>query len=143
MAPVLEGKSIGSDQKTVLKGDLLIWRTKNGARDQDTVQTQGFNLLSNQSKLVPRKLDLGPSSEVGLSLLNKRISICMEHYTLDVVPKVVPKLRLSCTPYPLFQWHLQSKEILLNLNMECWNLAFNAQRSRVIIIVVQVGAVKI
>jgi len=24
MAPVLEGKSIGSDQKTVLKGELLI-----------------------------------------------------------------------------------------------------------------------
>ncbi len=38
MAPVLEGKSIGSDQKTVLKGELLIWRTKNEARDQGTVQ---------------------------------------------------------------------------------------------------------
>jgi hypothetical protein len=38
MAPVLEGKSIGSDQKTVLKGKLLIWRTKNQARDQGTVQ---------------------------------------------------------------------------------------------------------
>jgi hypothetical protein len=34
MAPVLEGKSIGSDQKTVLKGELLIWRTKNQAKDQ-------------------------------------------------------------------------------------------------------------
>jgi hypothetical protein len=34
----LEGKSIGSDQKTVLKGELLIWRTKNQARDQDTVE---------------------------------------------------------------------------------------------------------
>jgi hypothetical protein len=38
MAPVLEGKSIGSDPKTVLKGELLIWRTKNQARDQDTVE---------------------------------------------------------------------------------------------------------
>jgi hypothetical protein len=38
MAPVLEGKSIGSNQKTVLKGELLIWRTKNQARDQGTVQ---------------------------------------------------------------------------------------------------------
>jgi hypothetical protein len=38
MASVLEGKSIGSDQKTVLKGELLIWRTKNEARDQGTVQ---------------------------------------------------------------------------------------------------------
>jgi hypothetical protein len=32
MAPVLEGKSIGLDQKAVLKGELLIWRTKNQAR---------------------------------------------------------------------------------------------------------------
>ncbi len=31
---VFEGKSIGSDQKTVLKGELLIWRTKNQAKDQ-------------------------------------------------------------------------------------------------------------
>jgi hypothetical protein len=38
MAPVLEEKSISSNQKTVLKGELLIWRTKNGARDQGIVQ---------------------------------------------------------------------------------------------------------
>jgi hypothetical protein len=37
MAPVLRGKSIGSDQKTVLEGELLIWRTKNQARDQGTL----------------------------------------------------------------------------------------------------------
>jgi hypothetical protein len=29
MAFVLEGKSIGSNQKTMLKGELLIWRVKN------------------------------------------------------------------------------------------------------------------
>jgi hypothetical protein len=46
MAPVLEGKSIGSDQKTVLiKGELLIWRTKNQAKDHRYSPTQGFNLL--------------------------------------------------------------------------------------------------
>jgi len=38
MGPVLEGKSIGSDQKTVLKGELLIWRAKNQARDPGTLQ---------------------------------------------------------------------------------------------------------
>jgi hypothetical protein len=43
MAPVLEGKSIGSNQKTVLKGELLIWRTKNQAKDEGRVSTQGFN----------------------------------------------------------------------------------------------------
>jgi hypothetical protein len=44
---------------------------------------------------------------------------------------------------PLFQWYLQSKDILLNLKMKCWNSAFNAQGSRLIIVVVHVGAVKI
>ncbi len=38
MAPVLDGKSIGLDLKTVLKGELLIWKTKNQARDQGRVQ---------------------------------------------------------------------------------------------------------
>ncbi len=38
MPPVLEGKSIGWDQKTVLKGELLIWRTKNQVRDPGTLQ---------------------------------------------------------------------------------------------------------
>jgi hypothetical protein len=38
MAPVLEGKSIGWDQKTLLNGELLIWRTKNQARDPGTLQ---------------------------------------------------------------------------------------------------------
>jgi len=38
MSAVLEGKSIGLDQKSVVKGELLIWRTKNQARDQGTVQ---------------------------------------------------------------------------------------------------------
>jgi uncharacterized protein YeaC (DUF1315 family) len=38
MAPVLEGKSLGWDQKTVLKRELLLWRTKNQARDKGTVQ---------------------------------------------------------------------------------------------------------
>ncbi len=64
MAPVLEGKSIGSDQKTVLKRELLIWKTKNQATDQGIYSpTQGRIQFasSSQSKLVPRKLDPGPS----------------------------------------------------------------------------------
>jgi hypothetical protein len=38
MAPVSEGKSIGLDPKTVLKGELLFWRSKNQAKDQGTFQ---------------------------------------------------------------------------------------------------------
>ncbi len=65
---------------------------------------------------------------------------------------VIWKVTLSFTPYslcfhppiPFFEWYLQSKEISLNLSMKCWNSAFNEQQgSRVIIVVVQVGAVTI
>jgi hypothetical protein len=52
-------------------------------------------------------------------------------------------LEAAFTPSPLFQWCMQSKEILLNLGMKCWVSAFNAQGSRLIIVVVQLGAVKI
>jgi hypothetical protein len=45
--------------------------------------------------------------------------------------------------FPLFQLYPQMKEILLNLSMKCWNSAFNAQSSRYIIVIVQVGSVKI
>ncbi len=34
-------------------------------------------------------------------------------------------------------------EILLNINMKCWNLTFNAQGLKIIIVVIQVGLVKI
>jgi hypothetical protein len=38
---------------------------------------------------------------------------------------------------------MQSKDILLNLRMKCCNSAFNAQGSKLIIVVMQVRAVKI
>jgi len=38
MAHVLEGKLIGLDQKNNAKKRVLIWKTKNQARDQGTVQ---------------------------------------------------------------------------------------------------------
>jgi len=60
---------------------------------------------------------------------------------IRVFRKVTLPLGLLFTPYPFFQWSLQSKEILLNLRMEC--SPFNAQGSRVIIVVVQIGAGKI
>jgi hypothetical protein len=47
-------------------------------------------------------------------------------------PCLHPVIGPPFTPYPVFQWYLQSKEMLLNLNMKCWNSAFNAQGSRVI-----------
>jgi hypothetical protein len=51
-----------------------------------------------------------------------------------------PCLWACFDPYPQFHWYLQSKEILLHLSMRCWNWAFHAQGSR---LVVQVREVKI
>jgi len=66
--------------------------------------------------------------------------------------RVVSNVTLCFTPplshllwppiYPLFRFYLQSKEILLNLGMKCWNLAFNAQGSGVIIVHVLVPVIK-
>jgi hypothetical protein len=65
MAPVLERKSIGLDQKIVLKGELLIWRTKNQARGQGTVQLKDsicFQISPNWF------LGNEPSSKVGIRM---------------------------------------------------------------------------
>jgi hypothetical protein len=35
-------------------------------------------------------------------------------------------LGLLFTPYPLFQWYLQAKDILINLGMKCCNSVWNA-----------------
>jgi len=59
-------------------------------------------------------------------------------------PSVSPPISSAFGPLsPLFQWYLQRKEIWSNLGMKCWNSSFNAQGSRVIIVVVQAGAVEI
>jgi len=48
---------------------------------------------------------------------------------LLVGTKVIRKVTFCFVPYPLFDWYPQSKEILLNLSMKCWNSALNAQGS--------------
>jgi hypothetical protein len=67
----------------------------------------------------------------------------MSNYTqLDIDNGVIRKVTLSFNPpIPSFRFP-QSNEILLNLGMQCWNSVFNAQGSRVIILVVHVGAVQ-
>jgi hypothetical protein len=54
-------------------------------------------------------------------------TICVT-YNIRVILKVshpifILSLGLLFDPYPLFQWYPQSKEILLNLCMKCWNSA--------------------
>jgi hypothetical protein len=66
MTPVLEGKSIGSDQKTVLKGELLIWRTKNQVKNKGRGQLKDSICFKSIQIGSYRKLGPGPSSKVGL-----------------------------------------------------------------------------
>jgi hypothetical protein len=58
--------------------------------------------------------------------------------TREFFLKVTASLGLLSPPIPSL-----SKEILLNLGMKWWNSAFNVQGSRVILVVVQVRALKI
>ncbi len=67
--------------------------------------------------------------------------LCGE-WTLPRSPCRHPVFGPPFTPYPLFQWYQQSKVVLINLSMKCSYSAFNAQSSRLIIVVVQLGAVK-
>ncbi len=73
-----------------------------------------------------------------------------QYIALSPLIRVIRKVTLCLTRipsafahYPLFQRYLQSKEILLNLGMKCRNSAFNAQGSRIVIVLVQVGGVKL
>jgi hypothetical protein len=71
--------------------------------------------------------------------------VCNKFLYTRVISKVTlssPCLWVGFHPHPLFQRYSQSKETLLNLSMKCWNSVLHAQGSRVIIVVVQVGAVK-
>jgi hypothetical protein len=66
MAPVFEGKSIDLDQKNSAKRrapDLENQRIRLRTKVQSN---SSFQSASNQSELVPRKLDPEPSSKVGL-----------------------------------------------------------------------------
>jgi hypothetical protein len=48
-------------------------------------------------------------------------------------PGLYPIFGPAFTPYPRFQWYLQSNEFFKkNLSTKCWNSVFNAQSSRVI-----------
>jgi hypothetical protein len=69
-------------------------------------------------------------NSVGVRVIHKVTTLCLH-----------PVFGPAFSPYSLFRRYLQSKEILLNLSMKCWNSAFNAQGLGVIIVVVQVGAV--
>ncbi len=82
---------------------------------------------SGEHRLRPLKLGFRASASFGCCHSRVFLSSCLH-----------PVFGPLFTHYPLFEWGLQSKEVLLNLGMKCWNSAFE-----VIIVVVHVEAVKI
>ncbi len=63
-----------SDQKRVLKGELRIWRNQESGYigNQGRVPNSRIQFASNESKLVPRKLDPGTLvSKVGLKKIRE------------------------------------------------------------------------
>ncbi len=46
-------------------------------------------------------------------------------------------------PIPSFNGIYKCIIFFLNINMKCWNSTFNTQGSKIIIVVIQVGAMKI
>ncbi len=59
-------------------------------------------------------------------LYNIQLLLLTYKWYLHLDTRVIPKVSLCFTPistafapYPLFQWHLQRKEISLNLGMKC------------------------
>jgi hypothetical protein len=136
------------------------WRTKGvkGGR----WWTKGWSCLHKKEKFMCEiwakssysgQQDLGKSETCGKTQSPHKVWTLnslnlFEKMKLGMIKKfVILKLSVkshSLAPInPLLQWYSQSKKILLNLSMKCWNSAFNAQSSRIIIVVVQIGAVKI
>jgi hypothetical protein len=62
---------------------------------------------------------------------------------LRVIRKVTQSLRMLSPPIPAFSDIRKGNFIKSQYEMKAWNSAFNAQCLRVIIVVVQVGAVNI
>ncbi len=73
------------------------------------------------------------------------VSTCRSHprIIIVIIELSVKSPCLWASFHPSFRWYPQCKDILLNLYMKCWNSAFNARGSRLIIVVVQLGAVEI
>jgi hypothetical protein len=74
-----------------------------------------------------------------LPTLIKILHQCFSKSFTSLNIEVICKVTLSFTPSPLFQWYPQNNEISLNLSVKCWNSSFNAQGSRLIIVIVQIG----
>jgi hypothetical protein len=89
MEPVLEGKSIGSDQETLLKKESPWFgepRIRLGTKVQFSSRIQ---FGSNQSTLVPRKLDPRPSSKVCIYFYNIAGFVVLGWSSFPFIPPVL------------------------------------------------------
>ncbi len=85
MACILEGKSSGLDQKTMLKGELLILRTKNQAWDS-IVQFKDSNLLQISPNWFLGNWTLDPCIKWALDFIKvdkRKVQICNVQFILN------------------------------------------------------------
>ncbi len=68
---------------------------------------------------------------------------CRHLADIRVIHKVTLSLPSLSPPIPSLSGNHKVMKFLLNLSMKCWKSAFNAEGSRVNIVVAQVGVVKI
>ncbi len=72
------------------------------------------------------------------------VNISLTLVKLSVMsPYLHPLFEPAFIAIPSFGSVCKVRKLLLNLNMKCWDSPFNVQGSRVIIVVGQIGAVKI
>ncbi len=105
-----------------------------------------FKRIKTSSKdLVPKeKEESHNTTHCNLRLYLRKFHHLRQEWDNCVICKWLhPVFGPGFTPYRLFPWYLQSKEILLNLSTNHWNSAFNAQGLRIIVLIVHIRALKI
>ncbi len=116
------------------------WQTKNPPMRMDRLRnkTKSSNLKPHLPHKEESMAERKKRSTASMPMDTKGQHTISHHMTNNILIYKVTLLSLILGPpitsKPLFQWYLQSKEILLNLNMKSSNSAFNAQDSRVTIV---------
>jgi len=74
--------------------------------------------------------------------IHQSCKICSQHAIRVIISSPCLWARFHSL-FPSLSDIRKVRKLLLNLSMKCWNSTFNAQGSRLITVVVQIGAVKI
>jgi len=130
---------------------LLMWTCQTWFQNKETNESALYGRLKFQTKNLSPGCKHLYGSSMGTSLGHLcplcKLNVCAQILHLIELsvksPCLHPVFAPAFTRYLFFHWYPQSKDILLNLSIKCWNSASNAQGSRLIIVVVQVRVMKL